>query len=80
MGGGGGGGKGGAVREREDRAYMSFSMRLIYSFHNYLKKKRKNFLLNLIEYANGGVICTFPILKGGYYLIQYIKGGLKLTQ
>ena len=54
---------------------MSFSMRLIYSFHNYFIKK--NFLLNLTEYANGGVICTFPILKGGYCSIQYIKGGIE---
>ena len=31
-----------------------------------IKKEKKNFLLYLTKYANGGVVCTLPIYKGGF--------------
>ena len=36
-------------------------------------------MLYLTEYANsnGGVICSFPIHKGGHCSFQYIKGEIE---
>ena len=95
-------GEGGAVREREDRLGLGFCfyfkklnnlfIKGIYVIFNeinlcILQLLKKKILLNLTEYANGGIIYTFPIHKweiethpinnGRKYNLLYIINKLK---